>query len=202
MIQRLFAIVLLLCCVAVARAEAQTEPAKDSPKETLLAQDAAARAGNVDADLAVYQADDDQQKKLAHAIAQGDVAIAKLETAVEKKFGKELAAQVVRAAGSEAVAAVKNSSEEVNGDHATVKFLDSGSSVPMVRADGKWKISLSDWVRDAKPARVDQLITAVGKLATGIDQITQLVEQDKFRSGEGVRDRVQRLHDQTFSDQS
>jgi hypothetical protein len=201
MIQRLFATILLLGCAAWARAEAQTEPAKDSPRGTLLAQDAAAKSGNVEADLVFYQTDDDQQKKLAHAIAEGDVAIAKLEVAVEKKFGKEFAAQVVRAAGSEAVAAVRNASEEMNGDHATIHFRDSESSVPMVRVDGEWKISLSDWVKDTKPAQVDQLITSVGKLAAGIEEITALVEQDKFRSGEGVRDRVQRLHDQLFGAQ-
>jgi len=202
MIRALFATVLVLFCAAVACAESQTEPAKDSPKEALLAQDAAAKAGSVDADVAFYQTDDDQQKKLARAIAEGDVAIAKLETAVKKKFGKELAAAVVRAAGSEAVAAVKDATEEVAGDHATIRFHDSESSVPMVRADGKWKISLSDWVKEAKPAQVDQLITAVEKLAAGIDQLTDLVDHDKFRSGEGVRDRVQRLHDQLFNDRS
>ena len=200
MIQRLFAIVLLLCCAAVARAEAQTEPAKDSPKEALLAQDAAAKSGNVDADFAFYQTDDEQQRKLARAIAEGDVAIAKLESAVEKKFGKEFAAQAVRAAGSEAVSAVRDAREEVNGDHATIRFKDSESSVPMVRSDGKWKISLNDWINGVKPAQVDQLIASVGKLATEVDHITELVGQDKFRSGEGVRDRVQRLHDQQFND--
>ena len=202
MTQRLLAILFFLTCAAVARAEPQTEPAPDSPKQVLLAQDAAAKSGNLDADLSFYQADDDQQKKLAHAIAEGDVAIAKLEKDVTKEFGGDLGAQVVRAAGSEAAAAIKDASEEVSGDHATVHFREPESSVPMVRADGKWKISLSDWTKDAKPAQVDQLIMAVGKLTAEIGQITDLVEHEKFRSGEGVRDRVQKLHDQLLGERS
>jgi hypothetical protein len=43
---------------------------------------------------------------------------------------------------------------------------------------------------------------AVGKLTAEIGQITDLVEHEKFRSGEGVRDRVQKLHDQLLGERS
>jgi hypothetical protein len=199
MIQRLLAIaVLLLGGATGVCAESETRPATqpDSPKQALKAQDAAARAGNVDADLSFYRAEDDQQKKLARAIAIGDIAVARLEAAVDRKFGKDSASTVIRAAGSESAAALEAATEKLDGDHATVQFSDTGSSVPMVRAGGKWKISLGDWVKDAKPERIDQLIAAVEKLAADLDHVTGLVEKDRFRSGEGVRDRVQRLHDQ------
>ena len=29
------------------------------------------------------------------------------------------------------------------------------TSVPMVRVDGKWKISIADWVKDIKPEEVE-----------------------------------------------
>jgi hypothetical protein len=185
---------------SLARAEAESKPAADtdSPKAALKSQDAAAKAGNVDADVAFYQADGDQQKKLARALAEGDVAVARLEKAIAQRFGKDLAAAAVRAAGTEDVAAVDAASEKVEGDHATIQFRDQQSAVPMVRVDGKWKVSLSDWTQGAAPAQVDHLIDLLTKLTAGINHIADLVEHDKFRSGEGARDRVQELHDSLF----
>jgi hypothetical protein len=189
----------MFVCVNWCRAESDTKPAtqSESPKQALKDQDAAAKSGNVDADLAFYLAEGDQQKKLAHSIAVGDVAVAKLEAAVQKEFGKDLAAAVVRAAGSEAIAALDSASEKVDGDHAVVRFKDE-AAVPMVRADGKWKISLGEWVKGTKTEQVEQLITSMEKLTAEVQHITSLVEHEKFRSGEGVRDRIQGIHDQLF----
>lgn len=197
--QRLLLAQLIFLAVApVARGEPQTQPAADSPKAALKAQDAAAKTGNVEADMDFYQADGDQQKKLAHAIAEGDVAVAKLEKTVGEHFGKELAAASVRAAGTEDNESIDSASESVNGDHATVRFEHQQSAVPMIKAEGKWKISLGDWTKGASSNDVDQLISKLVELAAGIDRITDLVAHDKFRSGEGVRDRVQELHDRLF----
>jgi hypothetical protein len=193
-------LLVLIGCTTWVQAESDTKPAaqSDSPKQTLKAQDAAARSGSVEADEAFYQAEGDQQKKLTHSIAAGDVAVARLEAAVDKQFGKDLAAAVVRAAGSEAISAVDSATERVDGDRAMVQFHDQPAAIPMIRADGKWKISLSDWVKETKSEQVDQLIASMEKLTTEIQHITSLVDKEKFRSGEGVRDRVQTLHDQLF----
>ncbi|HEY2586976.1 MAG TPA: hypothetical protein VGI81_14620 [Tepidisphaeraceae bacterium] len=180
--------------------DAKSQPAAsvDSPKAALRSQDAAARSGNVGADMAFYQAEGDQQQKLARTLAEGDLAVARLEKAVAQRFGKDLAAQAVRAAGTEDVAAVDAAGEKIDDDHATIQFRDQQSAVPMVRVDGKWKVSLSEWTQGASPAQVDHLIESLGKLAAGINHIADLVEHEKFRSGEGARDHVQELHDSLF----
>ena len=189
--------------VTVALAEPETTHPTDegSPKQALKAQDAAAQAGNVDADLGFYKADDDQQKKLARIIAEGDVALAKLQKTVSEKFGTDSASAVVRAAGSEDVRAVEAASEKVDGDRATVAFEGGSQTVPMVRDEGRWKISLADWLKGASASQVDQLFQSLQKLTAEVVRVTDLVSHDKFRSGEGVRDRVQRLHDSLFGSQ-
>jgi hypothetical protein len=198
-----FCIALILLLIASAsrvRADAQSKPAgsADSPKAALRAQDAAAKSGNLDADLSFYQADGEQQQKLAHALAEGDLAVARLEKAVAQRFGKTLAAAAVRAAGTEDVNAVDAAAQTLDGDHATIHFRDQQSAVPMVRIDGKWKVSLAEWTLGASPSQVDHLIESLGKLAEGINHVADLVAHDKFRSGEGARDRVQGLHDSLF----
>jgi hypothetical protein len=200
MFQRLTLVpIALLGFTAALCAESQTKPtAADSPKGALRAQDSAAKSGDVDADMAFYQAEGEQQKKLAHAIADGDVTVAKLQKAVGERFGKDLAAAAVRAAGTEDAQAIEAATEHVDGDHATVQFQHQASAVPMVRQDGKWKVSLGEWTKGASSQDVDQLITKLDELAEEINRITDLVAQDKFRSGEGVRDRVQELHDRIF----
>ena len=192
--------IVLLGLASTLYGQNQTKPAlADSPKAALKAQDSAAQSGDVDADMAFYQADGDQQKKLAHVIAGGDVAVAKLQKAVSDRFGKELAAAAVRAAGTEDADAIDAATEHVDGDRATVQFQHQQSAVPMIRQDGKWKVSLGEWTKGASSQDVDQLIAKLDQLTQEITRITDLVTHDKFRSGEGIRDRVQELHDQIFA---
>lgn len=200
MLQRLtFVALFVLGFAAMLHGQSQTRPASaDTPRSALKAQDAAAQAGEVDADMAFYQAEGDQQKKLAHAIAEGDVAVAKLQKAVSERFGKELAAAAVRAAGTEDADAIDSATEHVDGDHASVQFQHQQSAVPMIRQDGKWKVSLGEWTKGASSQDVDQLIAKLDQLAQEVNRITDLAAHDRFRSGEGIRDRVQELHERIF----
>jgi len=170
----------------------------DSPRQALLAQDAAARSGNVDADLEFYQAKGDKQEKLAQAIARGDVALAKLQDAVAKRFGPELATAVIHAAGTEDAHDIEAAEEKIESDQATVEFKDHSTPVHMVRVDGKWKVSLSDMLGEATDLQVDQLTKNITDFTIEVGRLTSLVDNQKFRSGEGVRDRVAELHDRLF----
>lgn len=198
--QMLVAVMLSLSLGLAARGESETKPSApaDSPKEALKAQDAAAKSGSVEADLAFYRAEGDALQKLAQVMAEGDVAVARLQKAVDKRFGKELAAAVATAAGTEDVRSLDGATEKLEGDHATVQFRGQATAVPMVRTEGKWQISLADWVKDAKPEQIDALVRSIQKLTSEVRHVCDLVEHDKFRSGEGVRDRIQSLHDQIF----
>ena len=193
------AIAIALVFGTVASVHGQTTaPAADSPKQALLEQDSAAKAQNLDADRGYYQAENDQLKKLAGVIAEGDLIIAKLESEVGQKYGDDLASAVAEAAGSEDAKSVKAATEKVDGDKATVDFKNHGWAIPMIRLEGKWKISLADLTNGASDEQIEQLTTAIKKLSESLRGINDLVEHDKFRSGEGVRDRVQEIHDQLF----
>jgi hypothetical protein len=170
----------------------------DSPKEALLGQDAAARAGNVDADLEFYQAKGEKQQNLAHAIAQGDVALAKLQATVSKQFGADLGRAVIHAAGTEDATDIEGASEKIDGEQAKVEFKDQSTPVRMAKSDGKWKISLTDMLGEATDLQIDQLTKNIAAFTTEVNRLTSLVEHQKFRSGEGVRDRVLELHDRLF----
>ena len=172
--------------------------AEDSPKQALLAQDSAARLGNVDADLEFYQVKGEKQQNLAHAIAQGDVALAKLQAAVTKQFGAELGRAVVHAAGVEDAKDIEAATEKVDADQATIEFKDHSTPVRMVKVDGKWKISLTDMLGEATDLQVDQLAKNISEFSAEADRLTGLVENQKFRSGEGVRDRILELHERLF----
>jgi hypothetical protein len=172
--------------------------ADDSPKGALLAQDAAAQAGDVQADLGCYEAKGEGQQKLAQAIAQGDIALAKLQAAVTKQFGRELGTAVIHAAGTEDAKDIDGAKQKVEGDQATVTFKDNSPPLHMVKVDGKWKISVADMIGEATDQQIEKLDRAIAEFTAEVKRITDLVEKQKFRSGEGVRDRVQDLHDRLF----
>lgn len=200
---RFFAMVLVvLGLVNVALGDSASKPAESakSPKETLKEEDAAARAGNIEQDLAYYRATNEQEKKLAQAIAQADVALAKLQKAVEQKFGKELAVAVVHAASAQDVSDIDAATEKVDGDKAVIEWKRKDSQpLTMVKVEGKWKVSLSDLVQGMDEKEINELIDAMQQLVTQIGFISGRVEQGKYRSGEGIRDRVQEITDQLFS---
>ena len=180
---------------------AQSDTAK-SPKDALLGQDAAARAGDPDADAKFYYAADDHQRDLLKLIARGDVALAGLQSAVTNAFGKDLALQVVHAAGTVVTDDVKAATEKVDGDKATVTFKNDATPLHMVRIDGDWKVSLPDMLGEATPPQLEKLAGKFTEFTAEIDKLTDLVAHKKFRSGQGVRDRVKALHDRLFKSNS
>jgi hypothetical protein len=172
--------------------------AEDSPKQALLAQDAAARVGDVQADLQFYEAKGDKQQKLAEQVAKGDVALAKLQAAVAKQFGEELGNAVLHAAGTEDAKQIEAASEKIEAEQATVEFQDHSTPLRMVKVEGRWKISLTDMLGEATGPEIDQLTKNISEFTSEIGRLTDLVAKQKFRSGEGVRDRVAELHDRLF----
>jgi hypothetical protein len=170
-----------------------------SPKDALRHQDAAAKEGNREQDLLLYQATNDKEKKLAEAIVDGDVALARLEKAVTDKFGKEAAANVVHAASSMNLEDIEKAKEKTDGDKATVEWEGKKApSLHLVKVDGQWKIPMSEIVGSLDDKQSDELAKKFHEIAEQLTQTADTVEKDKYRSGEGVRDKVQDLHDQFF----
>jgi hypothetical protein len=190
-------------CVVVSLffgAVAKADDAKSqSPKDALRHQDAAAKEGNREQDLLLYQATNDKEKKLADAIADGDVALARLEKAVTDKFGKEAAANVVHAASSMNLEDIDKAKEKIDGDKATIEWTGKKApSLHLVKVDGQWKIPMSEIVGSLDDKESEELAKKFKEVAEQLTQTADTVEKDKYRSGEGVRDKVQELHDQFF----
>ena len=189
-------IFVLLLTVGFLRAD---EAKSTSPKDALRQQDAAAKDGKREQDLQLYQASNDREKKFADAIADGDLALAKLEKAVSDKFGKELATKVVHAAGSMNVEDIDAAKEKVDGDSATIEWTTiKAPAIHLVKTEGQWKIPVSELLGKADEQHVDELVKKFKDLAEQLNDIAERVEKDKYRSGEGVRDKVQEVHDQYF----
>jgi len=169
-----------------------------SPKEALLAQDAAAQSGNAESDAAFYYAADDHQRKMLKAIADGDVALAKLQNTVARQFGPELGSAIVHAAGTVVADDIKSASEKIEGEKATIQFKNYALPLHLIRIDGSWKVSLPDMLGEATPPQIEKLTARFQEFTTEINKLTDLVDHHRFRSGEGVRDRVQSLHDRLF----
>ncbi|HEY8748045.1 MAG TPA: hypothetical protein VIM11_08725 [Tepidisphaeraceae bacterium] len=176
----------------------QSSDAGKSPKEALLAQDAAAQSGDVATDSTFYLFKDEHQKKLVQVIAEGDVALARLQAAVGREFGEELGTAVVHAAGTVVAADIKAATERVDADRATIDFKGDPLAVHMLRVDGAWKVSLTDMLGEATVMQVDAMAAKLNEFTGEVRKLTDLVEKHKFRSGQGVRDRVKDLHDRLF----
>lgn len=194
------ACLLMIGSVALAEQESKPADAAQSPKEMLKDEDAAARAGNVERDLSFYRATDEKEKKLADAIAHADVELAHLQKAVEQKFGKELGQAVVHAAGAQDLDDVEAANVKIEGDKATVEWKRKDSQpLSLVKVDGKWKISLSDLLQGMDAQEVGKLTDAMQQLSKQLTFISTRVEQGKYRSGEGVRDRIEELTNELFN---
>jgi hypothetical protein len=188
-------VIIALCACGVA--SAQTDSAK-TPRQAVLAQDAAAQSGDAKADIEFYYAADDHQRDLARVIADGDVALARLQKAVGQEFGAELGTAVVHAAGTVVADDIKAATEKVDGDKATIQFKGDPLPLHMTLVSGNWKVSLPDMLGEATIPQVEKLAAKLTEFTTEINKLTDLVSKQKFRSGEGVRDRVKELHDRLF----
>jgi len=187
----------VMATVAFVRAD---ESKPDSPKDVLRQQDAAAKDGNREQDLQLYHATNDREKKFAEAVADGDLALARLEKAVTEKFGKEAAAKVVHATGTINMDDIDAAKEMIEGDKATIEWTTTKAlpTIHLEKVDGKWKIPVSELLGSADEKKVDELCKKYHELTERLKNTAELVEKDKYRSGEGVRDKVQDLRDQIF----
>jgi len=149
----------------------QPAPSSLSPKETLLDWDDRLDATSFDAVLRTYAYSGDQQKSLAHAMAEQVVTFTKLQKAVNAKWGKASDAVVMHACGTTTREDDARAMETVNGDHAVISFkLDGVAPLVLIRANGEWKVDIAtcatvfgDHLNDVE-ASIGQ-ITAIGNAA-------------------------------------
>jgi hypothetical protein len=141
----------LFVCSASALAEgpasqaaAKAAPADPStPRGALKTVDKALPDGGLKAARNLYHATDDKQRKAANAMAESDLAAAKLAKLVRQKFGDKAAEQALHAMRQFTAADIDAADEQINGDKATVGWPDDREPLEMVKIDGNWKVSVA-----------------------------------------------------------
>jgi len=114
-----------------------------SPKEALKAYNDTAAAGDADKLIAMQQANNDAERRVAQLMAATDIAVAKLERAASEKFGHAAKEKVAKAIHDATNADIDAADQTIEGDKARIKFKDSDSPTIMVKVEGTWKPDVS-----------------------------------------------------------
>ena len=152
---RMSFLLLLAATVPRALAEPATRPAApdpNSPKGTLLAWSQNLPAGGVEKAMEIYHAVTPAERVAARAMAEENLSSATLQKLVQDKWGKAACDKIIRAISDESDDDLLAADEIKEGDHVVIKFKDRGDDqVPLtlVRVDGKWKISIAAFLKDA-----------------------------------------------------
>ena len=77
---------------------------------------------------------------------------------MKEKFGPAAVDVFLRAARNATAKDLESADAKVDGDHAVIHWKDKRPSVPMVKVDGKWQVSVAGVLEDlGKDADVDDL---------------------------------------------
>ncbi len=185
-----FTTALLFCIAAFADAPATTQSVEaemSSPKKAMLYADRVLQHQGVDQELKLYHAVGERQEKMARSMAEADVALAKLESAVVDKFGQDAAQDIIHELDGKTHIDIADASEEVDRDKAQLKWKDDDeNSVPMIKVDGVWKISVAGLMQDEEEEDVAANIETSRKLTAGTLALAKKVEDGKFKTAEAA----------------
>jgi hypothetical protein len=144
-----------------------------TPKDALRAYDAALPAGGMEAAEAAYYCDGEQQRRAAHAMAEVDVATSQLQKKVKEKFGPAAVEVILHAARNATLDDLRQATEKIEGDHATITWRSNRPAVPMVRVEGKWQVSVALVLADfGKDADLDDFVQTCGQIVTQLHRTT------------------------------
>jgi hypothetical protein len=100
----------------------------------------------VDDVLRTYAFSGDREKGLAQVTAQQAVAFARLQKAIDAKWGKESEAVVMHACDTDTREDDEQAQQTAVGDHAIIEFKRSGlATLYLVRVDGRWKLDIGTY---------------------------------------------------------
>lgn len=161
-----------------------TKPAPadpSTPRGALKAVDKALPAGGLKAALALYHATNDKEKKAARAMAQSDLAAAKLAQLVRQKFGDKAAEDALHAMRQFTPADIDAADETIDDDKATVEWSDDREPLEMVKVDGKWKVSVAELLSgdDADDA-IKEVVETNQTLATELEKTGKELEAGEY----------------------
>jgi hypothetical protein len=151
-----------------------------SPKDTMLDWVDHLPSMSVDDLLRTYAYSGDNQKALAQVIAEQVVAIAKLQKAVDVKWGKDSEATVLHACSTDTREDDEQAKETINGDHAVITFkLDSISPLPLIRVDGQWKLDIAAYVSQVGD-HLNDVEASTRQITAIVNSATTAVAGDKY----------------------
>jgi len=172
----------MLCTAADAKIHPTTRPSAEeiqAVKAALHRYNALMFAGDLKGMLAAQKATTDNAKKLAKASAESDVAVGKLEMAVEKKFGKEPRNWVAAIVEDATDDVAEGADVRVEGDKALVLFK-SGGSAPIVRVGKTWVIDAD--TQAAMTENVSRFIDTLKKRQQVAEETAKEVEAGKYKT--------------------
>ena len=164
---------------------AETSPANDaSPKGVLKRLATALRDGDAERIRAVMYAGNESETKMVSAMADMANAMAALQKAAVKQFGREAAKEVVgdtESTDAQSQSRIDAADVKIQGDTATVT-MDDGEDAPVVlkRVGGQWKLPMSELSKGANPAALDERLAGLADQARLVRDLAEEIADGKY----------------------
>jgi hypothetical protein len=140
-----------------------------TPKGALKYFDRVSAEPNLDRAGTFYYAKTADEKKIAKSFAEVDYALAKLKKLAAARWDSKAADAMAHALRDVTVQDIDAANEKIDGDKATITGPGFDTPLPMVKVDGKWKISIADAMKQSQ-ATVSQIEEACTALVESIDK--------------------------------
>jgi len=152
-----------------------------TPRGALKAADKALPTGGLKAALRLYHATDEKQRKAANAMAESDLAAAKLAKLVRQKFGDKAAEEALHAMRQFTAADIDAADEQIDGDKATVDWADDREPLSMVKIDGKWKVSVAELLSgDDGDDAIKEVVETNQEMVKELEKTAQELEAGEY----------------------
>jgi len=150
---------------------------------------------NLDQMLQVFNANSDAEKRLARALAEQSLVVAKLQKDVRKQWGKSGETLVAHAALTDTVDDDDAAAEQLNGDHATLTFKDENlTPLFLIKSGGQWKIDIAAYIAafNGDAAKLERLCRQANK---SIEQLSSYFAAGKFESAQELASAITKAMD-------
>jgi hypothetical protein len=170
-----------------------------TPRGALKALTAALDAGDVDATRALLLAENPQERSWADAMSAFSRSLARLRAQAVESFGAEGARAVVgdsEAATAAAMRQIDDSTEELDGERATVR-----SAVPEDRplalrkaagGSGRWVVPVTTITGGGSPEEFAQVADRLRRQAAAVDSVSADIVSGKLSTPEQAAQALQR----------
>ena len=155
-----------------------------TPKGVLKRLAAALRDGDAERIRAVMYAANASEAKMVAAMADMAGAMAALQKAAVKQFGREAAKEVVgdtEATDAQSQSRIDAADVRIQGDTATVT-MDDGEDAPVVlkRVAGHWKLPMSELAKGADQAALDERLAGLADQSRLVRELAEEIRDGKY----------------------